>query len=58
MFREIRTTERITDTMVRTSVNNNVMRILDRRITPNTKRELEEARGERKESRFNPDKRI
>lgn len=58
MFREIRTSERITDTSV-TSTNYELMRLLDKRISEKTIEEIRNIRNEeRKVSKFDPDKRI
>jgi len=59
MFREIRTSERITDNTVAIATNYELMRLLDRRISDSTREEIKNIRNEeRKESRFDPDKRI
>lgn len=59
MFREIRTSERITDNTVTTNNMHLMMALLDRRISDNTREEMKKIRKEeRKESRFDPDKRI
>ena len=59
MFREIRTSERITENSVVTATNYELMRLLDKRISDSTIEEIKNIRKEeRKESRFDPDKRI
>lgn len=54
MFREIRSSERITDQMIRQ--NNMTMAILDKRISDTTREELRKVKAT--EEKFDPDKRI
>ena len=58
MFREIRTSERITDRDEEVRRNERLMDILDKRLTKETVEELKNFKKNEAESTFDPDRRI